>query len=432
MRSALDLAVTEAALGRPVGTARVFLALTQVDSHGDWSRLWLRTGYPASGMWAQARDPAQGDSGATWSGVALSDQLDTCLSLVAELSLGYRLAPVPVGALALALVADGTSGATQILLDNAEISHEALLDLIQDELLGVRLDGLTDFLTRMRGITATVAKPPVTPDSWYKRAAAGFLFSSPDDIELLGALVRDGQIDEKSNGELIASVVTNLAAEARRLGTRSARAVIEAARGEFDTVEPDGQQILFALADSPSPALAGLLSVAGISAPQVAAGAIERQEPVDSTPTRTVRTTVLTLINTFLLFAVLALVARHAVATGGWWEMTFLPGVLLGPPAVSAWFTVVLSIGLGFLDPLAGTVLAVEAVTSWLRERSERTALTAQTGVHLTLADQRKFRQRRSYTARWLRQRDTSLLPWRSNRLVSSVGRNGTLARGTR
>lgn len=427
----MNLAIAEAVPGQPLGTAPLFLALSRADGHGGWSTLWLRTEFP-SDPWGEARDTADGDSGTTWSGIPLSVQLDASLTLVGELALAFRISPVPPGLLALALVADSASGAAHLLLDNGDIDHDALLDLIQDELLGVQLEGLADFLPEVRGTT----QPPTPADEavdWYRRAAAGSS-GAPDDVSLLAVLAGDARIDEKSNGELVTEAVTSLANEARRLGTRDARAVIDTARMEFDTALPNAQQLLFALADSPSPAVAGLLSVAGLSGPELAAAAIERDELSDMPAATSNPVAVFSTLGMFLMFAVIALVIRHVVQAHDWWELLFVIAVFYGPPAVPEWVVVLLALVLVFPDPLAGVVLVAEAGSGVLGERAGRTAFAAQTGVYLTLSAKRRFDRRRSViSGRRLRARDANSFPRRAARLRNAARATPTmLAQGTR
>ncbi|MGW5383512.1 hypothetical protein [Nocardia sp. NPDC003963] len=127
----------------PVGTRDLLVELMRTDTTGDWSRITLRTGDPDRIARTPVADPALGGS-AAWESVPLNDSCATALEVAHELAVRYELSPIPVGVVALGLVADESSAAAQAL--NAGLARADLLDLLQSEVLGLTLGGLDSLL----------------------------------------------------------------------------------------------------------------------------------------------------------------------------------------------------------------------------------------------------------------------------------------------
>lgn len=152
-KAALALASSEVSAGEPLQTAGVLSALARVDVRGDWERLWLLTG--AWGFLDAARsyrDPPTTESRPTahHRGFPLSPATELALRRLTAMASAFDTEPASAGALALVLVADPDSGAARGLLAPGEITHDGLLELVQSELLDVRLDGFDDFLADTR------------------------------------------------------------------------------------------------------------------------------------------------------------------------------------------------------------------------------------------------------------------------------------------
>ncbi|HEU5104378.1 MAG TPA: hypothetical protein VFU11_00915, partial [Solirubrobacterales bacterium] len=100
------------------------------------------------------------------------------MQLASDLAKSYDLLPVPVGALSLGMVWRAGSGAALALLEEAELSHPELLDLLQDELLGGRLENLD--LDQFRKQGASVVAAGASPDEDTSTASVRPLAPPPD------------------------------------------------------------------------------------------------------------------------------------------------------------------------------------------------------------------------------------------------------------
>ena len=152
----MRLAATERPVSYPLTTGRVLSALIRLDVANDWQRIWLHTGDPMFFGLADAPDEPLslgavglepvGRKPERWESVPLSDSLAKALSLLSRICDAYRLVPAPSGALALALLADPSNGATRVLLRSGAVTHAKLFELVQSELLGTMLEGVGDLI----------------------------------------------------------------------------------------------------------------------------------------------------------------------------------------------------------------------------------------------------------------------------------------------
>ncbi|MEV6644252.1 hypothetical protein [Amycolatopsis sp. NPDC051371] len=414
VRGALDLAAREVTPGTPIETGRLFLALARVDAREDWSRVWQEVGYPAPGTFVSNHDPDGRPAEANWSGVALSAAAARALARAAHLAATHGMPAITPGVLAVALVLEPGSAAAVSLLSRREVGHSRLLEVVQDELLGDRLDGLD------RPVETTITPAADDPSLWCLRAAMHAGSRDPDDLDLLGVLAAHGEIGASSNGSLIVPALEQAADAARSLGTATLDSVVRAAKVEFGTATPGAEQLLFAMTDRPSAAMKGILSVIGLSPKQLAAGAAEHGEPSGRTKVGG-RVFAWTLVNLVFLLATIALVVQDIARNANWWELVLLLAVFYGPPAVSSWFSGAVSVVLAVVNPWAALTMAAHSLLGWFQERAERQALTARTGVRLTPAEYRGWVKRRRYTAKQLARNDRMRLPRRVAVLVRSA-----------
>jgi hypothetical protein len=140
--AALDGAV-ESVEGGAVGSFDVLIALIGEDSSGSWERVQLHS------TWLDPRErdrfPDLGfGPGGEWGNTALTHDAAEGIRCACELAEAYDLLPAPASALALGMVWEADSGAGRALLEDSELTHAELLDLMQDELLGMRLEGLKE------------------------------------------------------------------------------------------------------------------------------------------------------------------------------------------------------------------------------------------------------------------------------------------------
>lgn len=127
--------------GRLLDTFGLMQGLIAMDSTGAWDTVQLRSTFvppEASFAFPDREEAATGH----WRRVPLTAAAQAALASAATIARDYRLLPMPPGVIALGLVVDRDSGACRALLDEAEIGHGELLDLLQDELLDTRLEGL--------------------------------------------------------------------------------------------------------------------------------------------------------------------------------------------------------------------------------------------------------------------------------------------------
>ncbi|GAB2719246.1 hypothetical protein [Nocardia thraciensis] len=128
----------------PVDTQDLLVALMRMDSSGRWNRIELHCGDSEILAGKVALDPAA-DSSTHWEGIRLTDTCATALRTAVDLAHRYAMPGVPAGIVALALVADGSTAAAQVLNDG--LGRQDLLDLVQADVLGTTLTGLESVLS---------------------------------------------------------------------------------------------------------------------------------------------------------------------------------------------------------------------------------------------------------------------------------------------
>ncbi|MEC3953760.1 hypothetical protein VMT65_12030 [Nocardia sp. CDC153] len=145
--TALRAAAAEAG-ARPVDTRDLLVALMRADQSGEWSRIWLHTGDIDAVAGTVAVDPEPASS-AAWDGIPVTDTCAIALDVGGRLAFRYNLWPIPVGLIAIGLVADPTSAAGQAL--GGGVEHAELLRMLQSEILGMPLSGLDVILPTVLG-----------------------------------------------------------------------------------------------------------------------------------------------------------------------------------------------------------------------------------------------------------------------------------------
>jgi hypothetical protein len=141
VRAALRLAATRRGDGT-LTTAHVLVEVMRVDRDASgWARISLH------GRSVDQIEPTQWlDSGdespATWEDVPLSAELAIALEVAGRVVDDYGLVPMPTVALVLGLIANPGCGAARALVEGAGCNHAELVDLVQDNLAGSRLERL--------------------------------------------------------------------------------------------------------------------------------------------------------------------------------------------------------------------------------------------------------------------------------------------------
>jgi Protein kinase domain len=130
---------------RPLGTLDILFGLIGIDIVADWELVQLRTSFVTPADALRFPDP-EPDALGQWRNVLLTTTAFEALSTAGRLAASYRMFPLPPGILALAIVWRADSGASRALLEESDISHADLLQLLQDEVLGTSLQGLDSVL----------------------------------------------------------------------------------------------------------------------------------------------------------------------------------------------------------------------------------------------------------------------------------------------
>jgi hypothetical protein len=132
---------------RLMGTFDILRAIVETDTLGGWETIQLRATFVSARDAALFRDPAAACEHA-WRNVPLTAHASAALAIASRIARIYDLRPMPTGILALGLVWDPLSGACVALLEEAEVDHGAVLDLVQHELLGT---GLVELMRTIDG-----------------------------------------------------------------------------------------------------------------------------------------------------------------------------------------------------------------------------------------------------------------------------------------
>lgn len=188
--SALELAA-DRVRNRPLGTFDVLVALIAVDSLGLWNTVQLRASFVSRGDRLRHLDRAQTPDG-RWRDCPLTADLTAALRNAAALASEYDLVPVPPGALALGLLSDPGSGASRALLEDSVLEHGELVELVQDELLDTRLEGLTPGAEPSSVPSAVDETPQIAPTR--PRGGSGDQSVRPDAPEPLRSEIEDAEV----------------------------------------------------------------------------------------------------------------------------------------------------------------------------------------------------------------------------------------------
>ncbi|GAA2552412.1 hypothetical protein GCM10010435_23390 [Winogradskya consettensis] len=161
--SVLRLAAGRQPAGLPLSTAAVFAALPDVDHRASWERLWLHTGEPRA--LDLAHYPDDDSRAAThWENISVTAELADALAFLESVRRAYDLPPASTGLLAVALVAAPGCGATRGLTRHG-LTPDALLELVQSEILGTTLEALPALTAREDPKAPPEPVPEPVPES---------------------------------------------------------------------------------------------------------------------------------------------------------------------------------------------------------------------------------------------------------------------------
>lgn len=416
VRQALEAART--APGRSVDTRDVLLALMRVDIRGEWDRIALEFGGEDAVAMAPVADP-QESSPMTWNGFALSGTCARALDLAVRLADAYETDDVSAGLMAVALVADPAAAAAAALTHGDMNRHAALLDLLQDAVVGHSLGGLDEALYSWRSGPARGPGAPDGPDVAGAGDAVGVLAVALDAVE--DTKLRDAYERLKLDGETIREIEPLLAG----LRTVSAGEIVKRAKLRYDVNLPEAPQLIATAMTEPGERLARALWLLGIPARAIAFEAETsdaRTQRVGEEITDTVNA--FTHLNAILSAAVSFSIVRHVVVEHDWWPgipvalmliWVTWSGLLVGDLMLSAvlWF---------WLGPWYAALAAAMALADHLLSWSERRNAFNRTGMRLTRKE-----WRRHIRLRTARQAGpvTAVVLWRRRRRLTPAMEGG-------
>jgi hypothetical protein len=426
--AALRLAATRRIPNGKLTTGRVLAALAQIDVANAWDRVWLHAGEPDALRLASAPDADEESVTERWENVPLSGDMANAMTALRLISQRYMLSPASTGVLALALVADPRSGAARTLCANG-LSHAELIEIIQDDLIGVGLDGLSDVIAGLRGTPGPQRAPgsaELTVAELLRLAADRAAGRAPDELDILItmlAMPRPGELLERMglDRELFEETEEPL----RTIGVRGAMDVSPAEGGE------SAMHLLAGLAQAPSPGLSWLLRMVGIDRTDIAAEAMDAAATDAGRPQSLSGGAILLgIVNVLLCVVNTVLVIIHAIDPGSLWELLLIPLLWFGYPRWPSGVALIIAAPMFFLvSPAVGAVQLVTGIFDWFQARAERRALIARTGVVVSYGVHRRVSLRRLRKGRlsllWRREIRIRRLRPRMLRAAESVALSG-------
>ncbi|WP_406356314.1 hypothetical protein [Streptomyces sp. NBC_00658] len=368
-----------------------------VDAANDWQRLWLHTG-DALGLRLE-RAPDGGTAQARWRGIPLSDDLAAASAVLDRLYRAYSLNPVTPGVMVLALLARPDFGAARLILEEDGLTHGELLEIVQSDLLDLRLERLDETL-------AECAAPPGMEGSedevssllFAAEMGARAMGRTADELDLIAALAGHPATAEVMEGlGITKSAVDTLAEPLRALGVRQVADISPKSTNAAPDAPPTGLDLLVALADRPSPGLEWLLKALGIDTSDLRIEALDSLDARIHSRRRSARgVVVFNLVNVILGLVASGLVIAHAIGPGSLWGLLLLPLVWQGTPRWPSSVTAAVAVVLFFLvTPWTGAVQIAHAGSSWVSTRLERRQLASRTAVFPSFAVWSRYTLRR-------------------------------------
>lgn len=340
----------------------------------------------------------------------------------------YTMVPASTGVLALALVADSRSGAARALTANG-LSHPELLEIIQDDLIGTSLTGLSDTIAGLNSAGSADLSAAellrLAADRAADRTAGHARDRIPDEMDILATLLtqpKSGELLERMglNQEMIEDTEEPL----RAIGLHSALTVSPADGGE------SSMHLLAGLAQAPSSGLSWLLRLTGIDRTDIAAEAMDAVA-TDAGRARDPSTSVIFLgvLNVLLSIVIMVLLIIHAVGPGSLWELLLIPLIWLGYPRWPSGVALIITVPIYLLvSPVVGALQFVAGISDWLQARAERRGLIARTGVIVSYGVLRRVSLRRLRKGRlslsWRRELRIRLLRPRMLRAAGDATRS--------
>lgn len=321
VRAGISAAASRCAPNQVLDTRDLFLAVMLSDAAGEWDRIALDFASEEALSRSRFRDPDPERAGA-WDRAAVSATAVAGLATAVRLAHQYEAEYVTAGLAALALVADPRSAASMALTGGDHTRHPALIEALQDCVVGIGLGGLAEALRESLG-----AAPSAGSDSFGTIVARlggsaqlgertaldllGVCLESLDDTDLEGSYRR-----MLLNAEAVREVVPLVA----ELPGVSAAAVVECAAERFDNTRPTARQLIIAATMRPCPQVERAMWLLGLPKRLVgfeAAWADARAHGVGDQVSDS--TGVLTALNALLSVFTSLLIVRAAVEHQNWW-----------------------------------------------------------------------------------------------------------------
>jgi hypothetical protein len=414
--NALEIAASRCD-GRAMGTLDILLGALSVDDSGMWEPVQLSATFVGADDLTRFEDPAAGTRGA-WGDTPLTETATLALGKAVRIAAEYELQPLPPGALALGLLSDPSSAASRALLEESAVSHVGLIDLIQDELLGARLDDLdlSEGPISKPGRTARIAellqgaasKSALSADARWpgsgsaliervlKRAQAIEASVDPSSFALLLASLEASQDPDLT--DLLASMLLNptelgeMWASLEALEDVPATDVIQRAIERYGD-DLDSAALIVSVTLPPTPRVNAALAARALTPAEVAAQLSEWRLRRDSEPAVGARVFTMSIFTMLTSLATSILLVVSIAESDGWWNWWKLVLLLLAwwgypkeGPAAGVAIAVVLAV---LTKPIVGVAQAVGILAELGLARAERDARWARTGVRLSLREQR-------------------------------------------
>lgn len=374
---------------------RLLVSLERVDMNPGWARVLLLSPLGAGHVEPTSRPPK------VWLGVRVTDPVATAIDRIVDWSEAEDVAPIVPAMIAVALVTDDMSSASVSMTAGGAMSVSEVVELMEDELLGRSLHlGSAPEVTGMMAPDETVATDHRVVD--VDRLLAAASRDGQDragGLAVLAAMLADTDTSPESLGLLRSIFLDEPTMEHLVLTTDgSDHESLRASLMQLDQRKPNptDADVIEAIARDPDADVAAALHTVGVSNAELVTGAaLVAEDGVQSGPQGWV---VLAASCANFLALSLAAVAVVAEATSShrWVVLLLLPVVWQGHPMWSARVELAGALLLGWLvGALAMAAQATSALCSLVQASAERNWYWSRTAVRLTLAQQRRFHQRR-------------------------------------
>jgi len=415
---ALDSAANSLTPAHALDTRDVLLALMRTDMSSEWDRIWLHFASEEAVRSAPVIDP-QPEPTERWGPAPLSATCASALATAVRLAEAYGMEFVSVGMVTVGLVSDPASAAASALTGGDTGRHAALLEAVQDAIVGGGLDGLDEVL-REPSRKSTPQGGADTFDEVVDALGGDTRLCNHDALALLSGALRtvdDEELKQRYDRMLLnADVVDAVRPMAAGLGGPSAADLVERAKDRFDTPRPDARQLIVAATHPPSQQMSRATWLLGFPPKAIAFEAAD----ADARASRigeevTDKTTNLTVLMALLSLATTVFIVRYVVVTQNWW-----PDILIGAVLVYLAWTghpignLLLVGALWFWADTAAVVAALAVtVVDQMLVRSELQNALYRTGIALTTTQWRRHVRLRRRSQAWI---VTATILWRRQR----------------